>query len=270
TISSKKVAVPLRSKSTRLPVFGAGMFGVALLLVLWQIYALVERARTVGTGYSIPTVDEVLFESTSLLTDPFFYSVLFSTFGTWFVGLTASVLLAVPLGILLGMHPRIYRMIRIPVELLRPLPPIVLLPIAFLILGSGLEFQVVLIMQGAFWPLFIQTTYGVAYTDKTLIETMQVYRIGKIREAIFVRGASALPIITTALKIGAAAAFAIAIMTEFIGGANGIGRDMLTAQAADDVTRTYLLTFVCGVCGMAIMQIFGWVENYAAKFAPGE
>src|SRR4029453_19465443 len=87
------------------------------------------------------------------------------TVGGWGLGLGIATLLAVPIGVLLGSSEFANRALRVPVEFLRPIPSAALIPLLFLTLGTTLKSEVFLATFGDFWPLLVQTIYGVRDVD---------------------------------------------------------------------------------------------------------
>ena len=75
---------------------------------------------------------------------------------------------AAPAGILVGSSRLAYRALRVPIEFLRPIPSVALIPLAVLVYGTGLESKVFLAVFASFWPLFVQTLYGVQDVDPVL------------------------------------------------------------------------------------------------------
>ena len=99
----------------------------------------------------------------------------------WALGLAIATVLAVPLGILLGASDFAGRAFRVPIEFLRPIPSAVLIPLLFLTLGPSLKSEVFLAAFGAFWPLLVQTIYGVRDVDPVAIDTARSFGLGKLR-----------------------------------------------------------------------------------------
>ena len=101
----------------------------------------------------------------SLLGTGDFWTAVANTLQGWALGLGIAILLAVPAGILVGSSRLLYRALRVPIEFLRPIPSVALIPLAVLVYGTGLESKVFLAVFASFWPLFIQTLYGVQDVD---------------------------------------------------------------------------------------------------------
>src|SRR6185295_20071163 len=94
-----------------------------------------------------------------------FWTALLQTVRGWALGLGIATALAVPLGILLGSSDFAARAFRVPIEFLRPIPSAALIPVLFLTLGTNVKSEVFLATFGAFWPLLVQTIYGVRDVD---------------------------------------------------------------------------------------------------------
>ena len=54
------------------------------------------------------------------------------------------------------LEPLLYRALRVPIEFLRPIPSVALIPLAVLVYGTGLESKVFLATFASFWPMLIQ------------------------------------------------------------------------------------------------------------------
>ena len=236
------------------------VLGVAGTAVLWE--AITRSGLVPAT--EVPTLSSTLAEFGGLLGSATFWTATGDTVRSWALGLLASAAVAIPLGFAIGASRWVWQVVRVPVEALRPVPPIVVLPLALLVLGGGTEFTVLLIMQGTLWPLLIQTSYGVRDIDTVLLDTARGYRLGWWRRMVFVRLPAALPIVTNALQLAAATAFAVALVAELVGGAPGLGQLLVLAVNGGDLPRAYALTVVAGMFGMLTAAVFGALQRRVA------
>src|SRR4029078_8140779 len=94
-----------------------------------------------------------------------FWAAFLQTARGWAIGLGLATLLAVPIGFVLRRGALAGRAFRVPVEFLRPIPSAALIPLLFLTLGPTLKSEVFLAAFGAFWPLLVQTMYGLRDVD---------------------------------------------------------------------------------------------------------
>ena len=85
-------------------------------------------------------------------------------------------MLAIPIGIALGLSPLAASAFRVPIEFLRPIPSAALIPLLFLTLGTNFKSEVFLAAFGAFWPILVQTMYGVRDVDPVTTDTARSFR----------------------------------------------------------------------------------------------
>ena len=90
---------------------------------------------------------------------------------------------------------------RFVVEFLRPIPSVALVPLAVLIYGVGLESKVFLAAFASFWPLFVQTLYGVQDVDPVATDTARSFGLGRFERLWRIKLPSAVPYIATGLRI---------------------------------------------------------------------
>ena len=140
---------------------------VVCVLALWE---LTVRSGLLNERH-VPAMTDTVAELASLLGDGDFWAAVGSTLQGWAFGLAIAAVLAIPLGILIGSSPTAYRSVRFVVEFLRPIPSVALVPLAVLIYGVGLESKVFLAAFASFWPLFVQTLYGVHDVDPVATDT---------------------------------------------------------------------------------------------------
>ena len=249
-----------RAASAALPVAGLGV-----LLAAWTLAC----ATGALPSTVLPSPARTAGELASLPADPLFGPALADTLRSWALGFAASVLIAVPLGILLGTSPLTYRLVRLPVEAMRPVPPVVVLPLALLVLGGGQLFKVALIAQGAVWPLLIQTVYAVRATDPVVLDTARSFRLGRLRTLLRVRVPAAAPALATGARLAAATCFAVCVVSELVGGATGLGNLLVTASSSDDLPRVLALTVVVGLVGLALAAGGTLIERRTLHWTPG-
>ena len=141
----------------------------------------------------------------------------------WAIGLALACALAIPIGITLGSSDFAASAFRVPIEFLRPIPSAALIPLLFLTLGTTLKSEVFLATFGAFWPLLVQTMYGVRDVDPIAIDTARSFRLGRYERLYRITLPSALPYIMTGVRIASTVALILAFTAELFMGTPGLG-----------------------------------------------
>ena len=162
----------------------------------------------------------------------------------------------VPVGLLVGSSRWAYRALRVPIEFLRPIPSVALIPLAVLIYGTGLESKVFLAAFASFWPLLIQTIYGVQDVDPVATDTARSFGLGRLARLYRVTVPSAVPYIATGIRISSAVALILAVTAELVIGSDGLGQAINLARSGGNIDLMYALIIATG--------LLGWVLNIGA------
>lgn len=241
-----------RLSQVRATEWGPPLLAVVGVLLLWELLT-----RTgIMPGRFLPAMSETFAEFGTLATEGDFWAAVRHTLEGWALGLGIAVALAVPLGILIGSSGLLYRATRVLIEFLRPIPSVALIPLAVLIYGTGLESKVFLAAFASFWPVLIQTLYGVQDVDPVAIDTARAYGLGRFERLWRVKLPSAIPYIATGVRISSAVALILAVTAELVIGAPGLGRQINVARAGGALELMYALIIVTGV--------LGWMLNIVA------
>ena len=139
------------------------------------------------------------------------------------VGFATGAVLALALGLPAG-HFRVVRNLLEPiVEILRPIPPLAMLPLFIVWVGIGETSKIAFITYATFFPMFLTTVHAVGQVDPLLLRAAA--SLGARRTPLFFRVVlpAALPEILTGIRLGVALSFFVIVISEFIGAEEGLG-----------------------------------------------
>src|SRR5439155_17271407 len=159
------------------------VLSIASALSLWE---LVSRTSLISQQ-DLPAMSTSFRALWSLMQTGDFWVAFAQTVRGWAVGLGIATALAVPIGILLGSSDFAARAFRVPIEFLRPIPSAALIPLLFLTLGTTLKSEIFLATFGAFWPLLVQTMYGVRDVDPLAIDTGRSFGVGRLERLVRIK-----------------------------------------------------------------------------------
>ena len=236
----------------RAAAWGPPVVAVLCALALWE---LVVRTGLLSQT-SFPPMTETVAELGRQLGTGDFWSAVANTLQGWALGLGLAILLGVPAGILVGSSRLAYRALRVPIEFLRPIPSVALIPLAVLVYGTGLESKVFLAVFASFWPLFVQTLYGVQDVDPVVTDTARSFGLGRFERIWRIRLPAAVPYIATGVRISSAVALILSVTAELVIGSAGLGRSISVAQSGGAIDVMYALIIATG--------ILGWLLNILA------
>src|SRR4029453_3514641 len=85
-----------------------------------------------------------------------FWTATSETARAWGIGLGIALVAGIGLGLLIGSVELLRRFPPSPIEFLRPVPSVALIPLAVLLFGLGLESTLLLVIYASFWQILIQ------------------------------------------------------------------------------------------------------------------
>ncbi len=139
------------------------------------------------------------------------------------LGFTTGALAAVGLGLLAGYFRPVRNVVEPIVELLRPIPPLAMLPLFIVWVGIGEPSKVGFITYATFFPMFLTTVHAVQQIDPLLLRAAQSLGAGRLSLFARVILPAALPDLLTGVRLGVALAFFVIVISEFIGAEQGLG-----------------------------------------------
>jgi ABC-type nitrate/sulfonate/bicarbonate transport system permease component len=222
-------------------------------LVAVAIWEALARTGVMPARW-FPPATTVLHRLVQLAATSAYWSSVGDTLRGWGTGLLLASAVGVPLGLLIGSAPLLYRALRIPIEFFRPIPSVALIPLLVLVLGLGFSTKVFLAAFAALWPLLLQTIYGVQDVEPVLRDTMRSYGVGPLRRLALVTLPSAGPYIATGLRLASSIALILSVTAELTLGAPGIGNDVTAAQNGGASADLYALIVTAGVLGWLLSE----------------
>lgn len=215
-----------------------------------------------------PPVSEIWGTLLASLATSAFWSDVANTLLGWAIGLGIAVVLAVPIGMLIGSNPVVAAASRATIEFLRPIPSVALIPLAVLLWGIDLPTKVFLVAFASFWPILFQAFYGIQSVDAQQLQVIRVYRLGRRAAFRHVIVPTTAPYVATGVRISAAIALALAITAEIVVGAAGLGRSIMLSQSSGATTDMYAFILATGLLGWAMNSVFMRIERQTLHWHP--
>ncbi len=195
-------------------------------------------------------------------------SQIWVTLSVYVRGLALATSLAIVIGVLMGTYKPVFDSLKIIVEFLRPVPSVAIIPLAILFCGLGAEMRISVITYGAFWPLLINTIYGVRAIDPQALDVARNFGITGTEALWRVTLPSALASIATGFRISATIALVITITTELIAGNNGIGFYISQMEQANRLPPMYAAILLTGILGYLLNTLYFTLEHRVVFWTP--
>lgn len=177
------------------------------------------------------------------------------------VGFTTGAALALVLGLLAGHVRGVRTLVEPVVELLRPIPPLAMLPLFIVWVGIGEGSKMGFITYATFFPMFLTTVAAVGRLDPRLIRAAQSLGARPAQLFRHVILPAALPEILVGVRLGVALAFFVIVISEFIGAEAGLGYLINDGRNFFLVAQMLGAAAVLGLLGYVGSAGVGWLER---------
>lgn len=170
-------------------------------------------------------------------------------------GYMLAVIVAIPLGFLIGMSPLLNKALDPFIQILKPISPLAWMPLAlYTIKDSGIS-AIFVIFICAIWPMLLNTAFGVAAVRKEWINVARTLEVGPVRRAFTVILPAAAPTILTGMRISIGIAWLVIVAAEMLVGGTGIGYFVWNEWNNLSITNVIIAILVIGIIGMIFDQI---------------
>jgi ABC-type nitrate/sulfonate/bicarbonate transport system permease component len=229
--------------------------GVLFIVVLLGLWEGASRAGWVYTVY-MPPVTRIAAAWGELIASGELLLALGSSLYRMALGYAAAVALAVPLGVLIGFYRAAFNLFEPLTELLRPLPPPAVIPLAILFLGIGDAMKVFMIAFACFFPMLVSSTHAVRNVEPPLIDAARALGFGDSAILRYIVVPLAMPAVAAGMKISLAIALILTVIAEMVGGNDGLGFVILDAQRSFRVPEMYAGIFTLAILGYGLNRLF--------------
>jgi len=242
-----------------------GVFFLFTLLATWELAAQAEWINPL----IVPPPSKILkifFEL--VVSGPIPMQILVSMKRA-LTGYLLAAVVFIPLGIYMGLSPTVYRLFEVIVEMLRPVPPPVVIPVALLFFGLGDEMKIFVIFFSCAWPILLNTIDGVRGIDWVLLNTARTFGLSRgktIRQVIL---PACSPQIITGLRVSLPIMLILVVISEMVGSTDGIGYFVLDSQRRFKVAQMYAGMFALAILGYTLNQLFNLLQRWLLPWQRG-
>ncbi len=242
--------------------------GVLLLIAMLALWEIASRAQWVYTVY-MPPITRIAAAWGELIASGTLPRAIGISVYRASLGYLGAILLAVPLGVLIGFYRALFNLLEPLIELLRPLPPPAVIPLAILFLGIGDTMKVFMIGFACFFPMLVSSSHAVRNVEARFVDAARAlgFRDAAILRYIVVPLAA--PPIASGMKISLAIALILTVIAEMVAGNSGLGFMILDAQRSFRVPEMYAGIFTLAILGYAVNHLFSALERRVLSWHPG-
>lgn len=176
-------------------------------------------------------------------------------------GFMLAVIVALPLGLMIGTFRPVQAFFGPVMEFARYLPAVAFVPLVMLWVGIDEGSKVAIIWIGTFFQMVLMISEDVHRVPMAQIEAAQT--MGATREEIITKVVlkSALPAIMDSLRITMGWAWTYLVVAELVAANSGLGYAILKAQRFLQTDKIFVGILLIGLIGLVMDQLFRWVHR---------
>lgn len=240
-----------------------GVIVVVAIILLWEAVSL----SGVVNNSLFPAPSQVAAAGWQLLLSGVVKDIAVSM-SRLLVGLIVGTVIGIAIGLLTGRSKTAAGILSPIIQLLRPLPPVAIIPLIIVWFGIGNGAKVFSIAFAVFFPVWINTHIGSKMIPKIYIWTGRLLTKSWFKKATKVIFPASLPFIVVGVRSGIALAFIMVFVSELAGASIGLGYRISIAHLAyriDEMIFALALLAILGALtdylfSVAVRRIFPWLK----------
>ncbi len=207
---------------------------------------------------------------------PTFFDKIETSLITVLCGFFAATVIAVPIGILIGLSQTLYQAFNPLIQIFKPVSPLAWLPLITLVVSAVYVSESPLFSKSfvismftvtlcSLWPTMINTAVGVAGVSKDLINVSRVLRLGWFTHVIKIVLPSSIPMMFTGLRISLGIAWMVLIAAEMLAQNPGLGKfvwDEFQNGSSESLSRICVAVLTIGLIGFFLDRTILAIQSY--------
>jgi len=249
----------------RIKNFLFGVFSFAVILIAWS---LLTYTRIIHPFF-LPTPTEVLVATFDLFFKYNFINDIFISLFRIISGFVIASLLAIPIGLALGLSKKFEAFVEPVIDFIRYTPIPAFIPLFILWFGIGELEKIIVIVVAVFFQLVLMVANSVSHVPKEIKEFALTLGASKKQLVTKVIYQYSKPRIFDDLRVSMGWAWAGLMIAEIVGATSGIGFVIIQSQRLLRTPNIISAIIVVGVLGLlmdfmfkiAYKKFFPWSEK---------
>lgn len=227
-------------------------------LLAWQFLSTPSAA---GRTKGLPGPAAVVKAAAEMLSQPFYdrgpndkgigIQVLYSL-GRVAVGYGAASVVAVFLGVLLGLNPTLFKAANPYIQILKPISPLAWMPLFLYTVKNSTAAMILVIFISTLWPTLANTAFGVSSIKKDYLNVSAILEMSWWRRFFKVILPAAAPAIVAGLRISIGGAWVVVVAAEMLVGGTGIGYFLWNEWNNLSLTNVIFVILLIGLVGLVL------------------
>lgn len=192
--------------------------------------------------------------------------LVFYTVTRFSIGFLLASVVAIFIGVVIGLNPVIFAAVNPFLQVLKPISPLAWMPLLLYTVQKPTITAILVVFMASLWPTIANTAFGLASIDKDYLRVSRMLEFGWMRRLFTVILPAAAPAIVAGLRISFGAALVAVVPAEMLLGELGVGYLTWIEWNNLDIAGVLFAILVVGVVGFVMDAMFSKLSK-AASYA---
>lgn len=232
-------------------------------LVLWHVlavYVVNDSTFLVSPVVVVQTAYDMLFVNGEL------YPHLFASSWIFFYGFVLAIVIGVPLGFIMALSTTVRDYVNPWMSTLYTTPRIAFAPVLLLWFGIGGGAKVAIVFLGCFFPVLINSYYGMRVVNREYVELARSFRLTSRALFMKILLPASVPFILAGIRLSIGRGLTGVAIAEWFGATEGLGFLVFFAGQTLNIPTLFVGVASFAVLGMLGFEIVRRVETYATPW----
>ncbi|KRL33143.1 binding-protein-dependent transport system inner membrane protein [Liquorilactobacillus uvarum DSM 19971] len=256
----KKVLVPQK----RIPKKVSLTLSILSFVVIIILWCSITYGKIVGSMF-VPTPGDTLKAMGTMFSNGFWSDIGITVYRVM-AGFLIALVIAIPLGILVGAYSPLAAIFEPVFSFIRYMPASAFIPLFIFWIGIGESEKIAIIILGSLPQLVLMIANDIRNVEKSLIEVSYTLGTNTFDVLWKIILPKSLPDIMNTIRIVLGWAWTYVIVAEIVGASAGIGFSILQAQRTFQVDSIFVGILTLGIIGLIVdtlltflnKKIFAW------------
>lgn len=262
--SAAGTAVRTTARQLSRPRWFVALWGAALpiaILITWQLISLSGYIPV----YRLPTPLMVYQAAIDLAQRGLLFENVAISTQRVLLGFLAGSAIGLIVGAIVGLSRWASVLFAPTIGAFRAVPSLAWVPLLILYLGINENQKVLLIVIGAFFPVYTTVSGALRHVDHQLVEVGRAYGLKRLGLLLTVQLPAIVPTVVSGLRLALAQSWLFLVAAELIGSSIGLGFLLKDSQDNGRIDRMFVAIILLGVLGKLTDALIGLVERYLLR-----
>jgi NitT/TauT family transport system permease protein len=240
---------------------GASLLAVAGLLGIWQVASLILNTD------SFPSALDAIRAIPAILSDRGDLINILASLRRMAIGLSLAVMLAIPLGLMMGRSRAVASFFNPLLMVIYPVPKAALMPVIMLWLGVGDVSKTLVIFLGVSLPIIYHSFQGAKAVEEKMLWSGAAMGMSAAQRMLRIVLPAALPEILTGCRTGLVLALITMVTSEMIARQSGAGNILFNALDMAQYDTVFAMIIIIGAMGIILDAAFERLRASLVKWS---